>query len=189
MYLYQPALLSLVLYDWAFDRSGRRSRWFRSLFFLLVLIVSPRELDFERVWLYPAALLLPFAWILHRVRIVAWAEVFTASLLGGLVGWKAADLWPLFSGIELLCSALLLIPVMLLCRNKEDRCLSCALGGLFFELFFCLREYILFSFCVIRVGSRASLSLSTAALCLSAVLEQRHGRILPRRKRAISIGN
>ena len=185
MYLYQPCLLTLSLHAWAFGRESR----LRILLPLAVLAVSEWELLYTQIWLYPAAMLLPLPFLLGRARAVAWAEVWTASLLGGAVSWKAADLWPLLPGSTLLCAALLLVPAIFLCRSREDKLLACALGSLFFELFFCLREYILFSFCVIRLGSREALSLGAAALCLYHALEQARRVVRIREKRAVSMRN
>ena len=188
MYLYQPCLLILALYAWAFEPVEREGRRLRALFPLALLAVSELELTFARIMIYPAALLLPVLFLLKRDRTVAWAEVLTASLLGGFLCWKAADSWPLFPGLTFLCGILLLAATVLLCRQRGDRLLACAIGGLFFELFFCLREYTLFSFCVIRMGSRDGLSLAASTHCLYAVLEQLC-HALPKRKRAVSIVN
>ncbi len=186
MYLYQPCLLTMALYAWAFDRTKTKRRRLFVLLPLAILAVSEWELVYARVWLYPSALLLPLLFLWGRVRIVNWAEVLTASLLGGLVCWKTADTWPLFTGLTLVCAILLLIPVMFLCRDREDRLLACCLGSLFFELFFCLREYLLFSFCVIRLYSRDALSLGTAAICLYFLLEQAHDSVLVKLRHALS---
>ena len=75
------------------------------------------------------------------------------------------------------------------CRDRDDRFLACAIGSLLFELFFCLREYMLFSFCVVRLGSREALSLSTSSICLYTVLEELFGAVHACRKHAIPIGN
>ena len=146
MYLYQPCLLTLTLYAWAFDRSKGKGRLLRIAAPLLLLLASEWELSFSRIYLYPAALLFPAVFLFDAKRSVAWAEVLTAALLSGLTSWKAADAWPLLPGGIFLCAVLLLIPIMLLCRGKEDRLLACSLSGLLYELFFCLKEYMLFSF-------------------------------------------
>ena len=188
MYLYQPCLLTMVLYQWAFDQSGTKTRWLRIAFLLAILAASEWELACTQVWFYPAALLLPLLSLLGRSCPVAWAEVSTAALFGGLLSWKAADLWPLLPGLKMLCAALLLVPVVLLCRDREDRFLACALGSLLFESFFCLREYMLFSFCVIRLGSRDGLSLGTAAVCLYSGLEQVGLAVHSKKKHTLSVG-
>ena len=167
MYLYQPCLLTLALYVWAWEKDRR----FRILLPLVILLASEWELILGRIWLYPAAMLLPVMFLTKRPS-VAWAEVLTSSILGGLLCWKAADRWPLLPGRMLLCAALLIIPALFLCRGREARLLACALGSLLYELFFCLREYVLFSFCTIRLGSREELSLGTAAVCLYLATEQ-----------------
>ena len=172
MYLYQPCLLTLTLYAWAFDRSKGKGRILRIAAPLLLLLASEWELSFSRIYLYPAALLFPAVFLFDVKRSIVWAEVLTAALLAGLISWKASDAWPLLPGRIFLCAVLLLIPIMLLCRGKEDRLLACSLAGLLYELFFCLKEYMLFSFCIMRLGSRESLSLSTAALCLYGLVEQ-----------------
>ena len=172
MYLYQPCLLTLSLYAWAYDTSEHRRRWLRVLFPLAVLAVSEIELIFPSCSVYPASLLWATCFLMRDPRTVEWAETLTAALTGGLVCWKAADLWPLFSGIIPLCAGFLLVPIALLCRSREDRLLACGLGGLVFELIFCLKEHILFSFCVLRLGSRDGLSLAAGTACLYCLLEQ-----------------
>ena len=161
----------MALYAWGFVRTDGKGRRLRVLGPLCILALSEWELAYTQICLYPTALLLPLIYLLGRVRSVAWTEVLTAAILGGLICWKVEDAWPLMPGLTLLTSATLLIPVMILCRQRADRLLACAVGSLFFELFACLREYMLFSFCVVRLGSRASLSLAAAALCLYALGE------------------
>lgn len=187
MYLYQPCLLALSLCVWAFGERGR-NRWFRILFPLLILAVSEGELSFSRLWIYPASLLLVL-YLLRKPHTVAWEEVLTASILGGAFAWKAADAWPLLRVLPLLCALLMLAPIFLLCRGREDRLLSCALGGILFELFFCIKEQLLFSYSVIRLGSRDSLSLSTAAICLHGFIEQAKHLFVNRYKRSIPVSN
>ena len=184
MYLYQPCLLTLALYAWAFDGTpkGRRLRIWAPVG---LLFLSEWALCYERVEIYPAALLLPALYGAGRARTVSWAEVLTAAILGGLICWKVGDAWPLMPALTLLCSSLLLIPVMTVCRAREDRLLACALGSLLFELFACLREYMLFSFCVVRLGSREALSLGAAALCLYALSEQVIRALNRRKSRAL----
>lgn len=171
MYLYQPCLLTMALHAWSFEQTEGKVRWLRILFPLGVLAISEWELTFTGISIYPSAVLLPVLFLLGRCRAVAWPEVLAAALLGGLLCWKTADAWPLLPGLMVLCGALLMISILLLCCEWEDRRLACALGGLVFELFFCLREYMLFSFCVLRFGSRQSLELSTTAICVYAVFE------------------
>lgn len=189
MYLYQPCLLTMTLYAWAFDTDKGKGHWLRLLFPLVVLAVSEWELTYTCLWLYPAALLLPVLFLWRKPKMVAWAEVLTAALFGGLLCWKIGDLWPLLPALMLLSVALMLAPIYLLCRSREDRLLAFAFGGLVYELFFCLREYMLFSFCVIRLGSREALSLGTAAVCASLLLEQVRLYLPVRRNHTVSIGN
>ncbi len=179
----------MALYAWAFEPANGTPRWCRILFPVTVLTVSEWELTFRQIGLYPAALLLPILFLLNRFRAVAWPDVLTGALLGGLLSWKAADLWPLFSGSALLCAILVLVPAILLCGNRDDRLLACVLGSLAFELFFCLREYMLFSFCVVRLGSRDALDLSTAALCLYVVLDTLLHALHLKGKSIVSVGN
>ena len=187
MYFYQPCLLTMALYAWAFDPSDQKRNKLRSLLPLAILAVSEAELSFTRISLYPAGMALPILFLMGKTNRIAWAEVLTASLLGGLLCWKAADTWPLHAMQLPLCSALLLIIILLLCRRREDRLLSCAIAGMFFELFFCLREYMLFSFCVMRVGSRDGLCLSTSGVCLLYALEQVRLSWLSKQRQAVSI--
>lgn len=174
----------MALYAWAFDERASKAK---ILFPLLVLAASNREFSYTNIALFPAALLLPFLFLLGRIREIHWTEVLAAALLGGLLSWKAADAWPLLTGLTGLCAALLLLPGALLCREREDRLLVCALGGIIFELFFCLRESLLFSYCVLRLGSRAGLDLSAASICLWYVLEQVRGPVFHREERSLSM--
>ena len=161
----------MALYAWGFEKP-KNSRWMRAISPVTVLLLSEWEISFTRIWIYPAALLLPMICLFGRSRTVAWAQTVTAGLLGSLLSWKAADAWPLLPGLTLLCAMLMLAPVLLLCRVGEDRGLACALGGLLYELFFCLREYMLFSFCVVRLGSREGLSLGALSVCLCLLLAE-----------------
>ncbi len=188
MYLYQPCLLAMALYHWAFDERKGKQHASHLLFSLVILVLSELEVTFQNVRVYPAVLLL-IVYLIRKPLLIRWEETLTASLIGGLLCWKAADLWPLFPGIIPLCGALLLLPVVLLCREGKDGLLSCTLGSLFFELFFCLKEYMLFSYCVLRLGSRDSLSLGAAALCLYGLTERIRYFARARRKHAISISN
>ena len=189
MYLYQPCLLALSLHTWAFDTADRTKRWLMILLPLMLLAVSERELVYPRIIVYPSAMLLPVCFLLRRIQTVSWAEVLTASLTGGFLCWKAADRWPLFPVIIPVCAALMLIPIMVLCGSREDRLLACALGSLIFELFLCLKEYVLFSFCVVRLGSRDALSLGTAALCLHGMVEPFFHFLVSKKKHALSVSN
>ena len=188
MYLYQPCLLTLALHAWAYDEN-RIQRRLRILFSLSILILSGLELTGARVYVYPGALLLPALFSFDRLRSASWAEVLTSSLLGGLLSWKAAYVWPLLPGSKLLCSVLLLIPAAFLIKKQEDRLLACSLGSLIFELLFCLKEYTLFSFCVIRLGSRDALSLGSMAACILTFAAEACRRLFPKEKRVVSMGN
>ena len=172
MYLYQPCLLSMALYEWAFCGSHMKYRWIWLLLPPAILAVSELELTGMSICVYPAGLLFPLLFLLDGMCAGGPADVLAASILGGMLCWKAADAWPLFPLIQAVCAVLLLGTATLLCRDRAKRSLACALGGLFFELFFCLREYTLFSFCVIRLGSRESLSLGAASVCMYRLLEQ-----------------
>ena len=172
MYLYQPCLLSIALYSWAFEKTDKKNRWSRILLILLVLIVSRWEFVSDRIGAYPAAVLLPLCFIWENRRTAVFIEIVTAALFGGILCWKVMDTWPLFTGKVLLCAGLLLVPVTIICTNRSDKLAACALCGLFYEAFLCCAEYVLFSFCVIRFGSHDALNIGTAAICLYMVLEQ-----------------
>ncbi len=189
MYLYQPCLVTMALYAWAFEPTNNKDRWARIMCPLVVLAVSKWELFCGYFRLYPAALLLTAALFVGRVRTCAWAEVLTSSLLGGLFCWKASDAWPLSPGLMLMNAALLSATVVFLCRKREDRLMAISMGSLIFELFFCLREYLLFSFCVVRIGSRDALSLAATTLCLYFVFERGYAYVIGRKKGRVSMGN
>lgn len=188
MYLYQPCLLSMVLSAWAFDLSPKKWHMLMIWLPLLILAISEIEVSCARISLYPSALLLP-VFSFTRIRHADWAGISAAALLGGFLCWKIVDLWPLLSVRLLISASIMSFTVWILCRSKEDRNLACAMGGVFFELFFCLREYTLFSFCVIRLGSRDALSLVTASLCLRFLVNQLRLVLFSKRKHAVSIGN
>ena len=189
MYLYQPCLLTMALYAWGFEAPGRRSRYLHMAIPVLALVVSEWNLTFSRLEVYPAALLLPFAYCLSRARSVSLAEVLATAIIGGLICWKIGDRWPLFWGTSTLCTASLLIPAVGFCKDREDRFLACAMGSLLSELFLCLREYMLFSFCVVRLGSREVLNLGSSSACLYMVTEELFGAVRSCRKPVIPIGN
>lgn len=186
MYLYQPCLLTLSLYAWAFDEQTGWRRWLSILFPLIILLLSEWELAYATITIYPAALLLPIVFVIRKAQRAALAETLCACILGGLVSWMSADAWPLLPGLTILCAALLLSPVLLLCRNREDRRLACAFGGLVFELFFCLKEYLLFSYAVVRLGSREGLSVTAAGLCFLCLLERVQQMATSLKKRRLS---
>ena len=187
MYLYQPCLLTLSLYAWAFDEQTGWRRWLSILFPLIILLLSEWELAYATITIYPAALLLPIVFVIRKAQRAALAETLCACILGGLVSWMSADAWPLLPGLGVLCGALMMIPVCLLCRGREDRFLACALGGLCFELFFCIKEYLLFSYAIVRLGSREGLSVASAALCCLGLLEQGRQTLISMRKRSFSM--
>lgn len=186
MYLYQPCLMTLALYEWACNASDTKKHRMNAFLYIFLLTVSELELTFTHVELYPASLLFPFLFVFGRDNPVAWPEVLTAGLLGGMICWKVADIWPLYGGLLFLCAMMLLISAQLICRNREDRLLSCAMGGLVFELFFCIREHMLFSFCVIRLGSRNGLSVTALTLCLYTLLEELSRLLLPKKSYDVS---
>ena len=187
MYLYQPCLLTLSLYGWAFGNHYGIKRLYHILFPLVIFCVSEWELTYTHIGLYPASLVLLGLLPLRRIRSVVWIEVFAASLLGGFLCWKIVDAWPLLPGLQLFCALLASIPAITLCRSREDRVLACVLGSLCFELFFCLREYILFSFCVMRLGSREALCVGAASICMSNLFEQMTFYLYNEKKRPISV--
>lgn len=178
----------MALYAWASDHIPRKPKYVRIVFPLVILVLSDWSISFSCVSIYPAALLM-MLYHLRGIRNAAWVELLTASLLGGLLCWKVTDAWPLLPGSMLLCATLLLFPVTIICRNGKDRFLAFALSGLFFELFFCLREYLLFSYCMVRLGSRDALSLDTAALCLYGFLSRVFQYKTRKRDPAVSILN
>ena len=137
--------------------------------------------------MYPAAVLLTVMLFTGRVRTVNWLEMLVSSLVGGLLSWKVADVWPLLPGLILVCAMMMLIPPLILCRHREDRLPVFALGSSFFELFFCIREYMLFSFCMIRLGSRQSLDLCTSSIVLYTVVEKVCLAIREKKKHAAAI--
>ena len=177
----------MALYGWAFREAEGNRRGRNIVLPLVVLLASGWEVSFSAIRLYPASLLLPLSYLMGKGRSVPWAEVLVSSLLGGLVCWKVADAWPLLPGSAALCAILLLCPIAALCRCREDRLLALTLGSLFFELFFCLREYMLFSFCVLRLGSRDSLTLGALAICFYFIFELTRLLLLSKGKGAISI--
>ncbi len=186
MYLYQPCLLSLALLSWAMDGPGSKVHRRMVLFSLLSLSLSEVEAGGTYLSLYPAALLLPVPFLLSMNK-EAWPEVLAAAFFGGMLCWKAADAWPLLPGVMLLCGMLLPMPACLLCRGEAETLLSICLGSLCFELFFCLREYVLFSFCVVRLGSREELSLGALSLLLYQLFAWIYPAVSHGRKDALSM--
>ena len=164
---------------------------------MLSLALSEVEAGGTYLSLYPAALLLPVPFLLSMNK-EAWPEVLAAAFFGGMLCWKAADAWPLLPGVMLLCGMLLPgvmllcgmllpMPACLLCRGEAETLLSICLGSLCFELFFCLREYVLFSFCVVRLGSREGLSLGALSLLLYQLFAWIYPAVSHGRKDALSM--
>jgi len=187
LYLFQPCLLSLALFVWAFgDRERDLSRRM-ILVSLLSLSLSEVEMEGTGLSVYPAGLVLlvPFLSDVHRRG--SWPEVLIAAFFGGLLCWRVADAIPLQPGLLLLCAMLLSAPVCLICRERAEAQLALGLGSLFFELFFCLREYMLFSFCVIRLGSREGLSLASLSMLLFELCSQAYSLLFRRQRGAVFI--
>ena len=189
MYLYQPCLLSLSLYAWAFCEAPNGRRRMLTLFPLFLLLVSEAEWTGAYLQLYPAGLLLPGLFLERKRKPIDWPGVLSAAILSGLLGWKLGDAFPLSPLVTPLGALLMLGPIAFLCRQERDRRLAICLAGLAYELFFCLREYVLFSYCLIRLGSRAGLSLSAAALCAYNALSLCANRLAAREKHGMTIRN
>lgn len=169
MYFYQPALITLVAFLIAggelYSISLKRRRYFVTLFLLTLVVSAVGKVEGEGSTIFPAALVLLAGSFLTLRR--HWERVLLAGLFGGVAAWKLADLLPLFFEPALLSGLGLSLFVLLYCRSIEERFSACALGGIAYELSYCLQEYFLFSYCRLRLGSFNGLSISTVGLCVA----------------------
>lgn len=167
MYFYQPAFITLVAFLTAggelYPISLKRRRYFVTLFLLTLVISAIGKVEGEEITIFPAALVLLVGSFLTLRR--HWERVLLSGLFGGVAAWKIADLFPLLFEPALLSGLVLSLFVLLYCKTMEERFCACALGGIAYELSFCLQEYFLFSYCRLRLGSFNGLSISTAGLC------------------------
>lgn len=166
MYFYQPALITLVAFLIAggelYSISLKRRRYFVTLFLLTLVASAIGKVEGEGSTIFPAALvLLAGSFLTLRSH---WERVLLAGLFGGVAAWKLADLLPLFFEPALLSGLALSLFVLLYCKRIEERFCACALGGIAYELSFCLQEYFLFSYCHLRLGSLEGLSVSAMSL-------------------------
>lgn len=166
MYFYQPALITLVAFLIAggelYSISLKRRRYFVTLFLLTLVASAIGKVEGEGSTIFPAALvLLAGSFLTLRSH---WERVLLAGLFGGVAAWKLADLLPLFFEPALLSGLALSLFVLLYCRSMVERFCACALGGIAYELSFCLQEYFLFSYCHLRLGSLEGLSVSAMSL-------------------------
>lgn len=166
MYFFQPCLLTLLAFLLA-DKEllafskGQRRYFIALLLFVLGLSVLG-EWEWENFTLFPAGVVL-----LVGTGIGArkhWERILLSGLFGGIAAWKVADLYPLFFEPALLSGLALGVFVLLYCKGTEERFCACALGGIAYELGFCLQEYFLFTYCRFRLGSFNGLSVSTMGL-------------------------
>lgn len=131
--------------------------------FLLTLVVSAiGEVEGEEITIFPAALVLLAGSLVAMGK--HWERVLLSGLFGGVAAWKIADLFLPFFEPALLSGLALSLFVILYCKSMEERFCACALGGIAYELSFCLQEYFLFSFCHLRFGSLDGLSVSAMSL-------------------------
>ncbi|MBQ7277987.1 MAG: hypothetical protein IJR17_02115 [Clostridia bacterium] len=165
MYLYQPCLIALALYLWA-EGDSRRER-LGGLLPLGVLIISDPSVALGPIILYPAGLLSILLAFLKKPRHLSLSVI--GAVLGGMICWKVADRFPLMPGLLWLCGGVL-AACCFLCPEPVSKLQCAALGSLLFEVMFCLREYMLFGYCQLRLSSKDSLSAFAASVCLLIVV-------------------
>lgn len=166
MYFYQPALITLATFLTAggdlYLVSRNRRRYFTALFLLTLVVSAIGEVEREGITIFPAALLLLVGSLFAVEK--HWERVLLSGLFGGVAAWKIADLFLSFFEPALLSGLGLSLFVILYCKSVEERFCACALGGIAYELSFCLQEYFLFSYCRLRFGSLDGLSVSAMSL-------------------------
>lgn len=169
MYFYQPALITLAAFLTAggelYSIFPKRRRYFATLFLLTLVMSAIGKVEGEEITIFPAALVLLVGSFLTLRR--HWERVLLSGLFGGVAAWKLADLFPLLFEPALLSGLALGLFVLLYCKTAEECFCACALGGIAYELSFCLQEYFLFSYCRLRLGSFNGLSISTVGLCVA----------------------
>lgn len=167
MYFFQPCLLTLLAFLAAHNdllglSKGQRRHY--GILLVLVLVLSfAGEWKWENFTLFPATLAL-----LAGTGIKAgkhWERILLSGLFGGVAAWKIGDTFPLVFEPALLSGLALGLFVLLYCKGVEERFCACAIGGIAYELGFCLQEYFLFSYCRWRLGSPVGLSISAMGLC------------------------
>lgn len=167
MYFFQPALLTLCGLMAAdgtlFSFTRKRQLCFVALFLLTLCASAMGEGVWENFTVFPAALVL----MLGTMAMASgrWERILLSGLFGGIAAWKLADMFPLFFELALLGGLALSLFTLLYCKSLEERFCACALGGIVYELCFCLQEYFLFTYCRIRLGSSGGLSISTMSMC------------------------
>lgn len=170
MYFFQPCLLTLLIFLLVdmelFAFSKRQRRYFTILLLFVLGLSAIGELEWENFTLFPAGVVL-LAGTGIRAR-KHWERILLSGLFGGIAAWKVTDLFPLFFEPALLSGLALGLFTLLYCRGTEERFCACALGGIAYELGFCLQEYFLFSYCRLRLGSLSGLSISAMGLCVVA---------------------
>lgn len=165
MFFYQPALFAIIVFIAAglLPFSKRRRLYYGGLFLLALGLSFLGELKWENVTLFPAALLLLIG---TAIPVKGhWERVLLSGLFGGIAAWKLTDWMPLFFEPALLGGVALILFVWLYSKGEEERFCACALGGVVYELSFCLQEYFLFSYCRVRLGSPGGVSSSAMGFC------------------------
>ena len=107
-----------------------------------------------------------------------------AAMLGGLIGWKLCDTFPLFFEPGLLAALPTLLLAVLLCRTFGARALALAAAPFFLLLFRAIGDWILFESTVLELGDGDALSaqasgillLTAGAAAFRAVWEKRFRR-------------
>lgn len=165
MFFYQPALFAGIVFMAAglLPFSKKKRLYYGALFLLTLMLSFWGELKWENVTLFPAALLLMIG---TAIPVKGhWERVLLSGLFGGVAAWKLTDWVPLFFEPALPGGLALILFVWLYCKGAEERFCACALGGITYELSFCLQEYFLFSYCRVRLGSPNGVSISAMGLC------------------------
>ena len=88
----------------------------------------------------------------------------TAAVLGGLIGWKLCDAFPLFSEPGMLTALPTAALAALYCRDAEAKALAIAaapFGMLFFQM---IGDYMLFQSTVLELGNGDALCAQSAGL-------------------------
>lgn len=150
-----------------FQITRKRRLCFAALFLLTLCASAIGEGIWENFTVFPAAVVLMLGtMVMTRGH---WERILLSGLFGGVAAWKLADMFPLFFEPALLGGLALSLFALLYCKRLEERFSACALGGIVYELCFCLQEYFLFTYCRIRLGSFGGLSISAMSLCTVTV--------------------
>lgn len=92
-----------------------------------------------------------------------------AAIIGGLLGWKLCDVFPLFFDLGILCAVPCILFAVLYCKNLGCRLLIVLLAPLLSRLMVSLNDLVLFNYTIISIGGDWS-NDAQAIGCFSVII-------------------